>query len=54
MDNIIADYGFYLGWSYGAAVVSLLAEWLWLAAARRAAMKRLRRLARLDAARELP
>ena len=51
MDNIIAGYGFYLGWSFGMAAALLAAEWLVIAAARRAILKRLRRMARRAARR---
>lgn len=48
MEDIIAGYGFYIGWSFGATAVLMTGEWLMADVRRRAVIKRLQRMARLN------
>ena len=48
MKDIIADYGFYIGWSFGATAFLMAGEWLMADVRRRVAIRRLRRMARLN------
>lgn len=47
LERIIADYGFYMGWSFGATVFLMVAEWIYVDMARKIELKRLRRMSRL-------
>ncbi len=48
MEDIIAGYGFYIGWSFGAAAILMVGEWLTADVRRKAIIKRLQRMARLN------
>ena len=48
MKDIIAGYGFYIGWSFGATAFLMAGEWLMADVRRRVAIRRLRRMARLN------
>jgi len=50
MDRIIAEYGFYIGWSYGMAAFLMLLEPVILNSQRKSLLQRLRRLARVNSA----
>ncbi len=48
MQDMIASYGFYIGWSFGAAMVLMTGEWLMADVQRKSIIRRLQRMARLD------
>ena len=50
MEEIIADYGFYMGWSFGATAFLMVGEWIMTNVQRKAVIKRLKRMARLNEA----
>ena len=48
MDEIIAGYGFYIGWSFGATAVLMIGEWIYTDIQRKAVIKQLKRMSRLN------
>ena len=46
LERIIADYGFYMGWSFGVTVLLMLLEPVVLNIQRKGLLQRLRRIAR--------
>ncbi len=47
LERIIADYGFYMGWSFGMTAFLMAAEWVYANMAHKSELKRLKRLSRL-------
>jgi|GEM_PF-6253267 len=48
LERIIADYGFYLGWSFGITTFLMIFEPIVLNYQRKAVLQQLRRIARAD------
>jgi heme exporter protein D len=48
IERIIADYGFYLGWSFGLTAFFMILEPIVLNSQRKAVIQRLRRMARAN------
>ena len=46
MDNIIAGYGFYLGWSFGLTAFLMIVEPIIIGVQRKTVLQRLRRIIR--------
>ena len=46
LERIIADYGFYMGWSFGVTVLLMLLEPVVLNIQRKGLLQRLRRIVR--------
>ena len=50
MEDIIAGYGFYLGWSFGVTAFLMILEPIVLNSQRKAVLQRLRRMLRANSA----
>ena len=48
IERIIAEYGFYLGWSFGLTAFLMVLEPIVINKQRKAVIQRLRRIARAD------
>lgn len=48
LERIVADYGFYMGWSFGVTLVLMVFEPLFLEQQRKKLMQRLRRMVRAN------
>jgi heme exporter protein D len=48
IERIIADYGFYLGWSFGLTAFLMILEPIVLNSQRKAVLQRLRRMVRAN------
>lgn len=48
LERIIADYGFYMGWSFGMTAFLMAAEWIYTGLAHNTELKRLKRMSRLN------